>query len=453
MKNPESQFRRQTMTANLFKHIVIVIIIGLAFLAVNCSDKPDTGTHVHADGTVHADEAPTSDVKTDDQGRSYHLHGDGSIHYLESSESRVSGSTINMPSEEIAKYDIGVATAGPGQLAIKTILPGEIAINTDKMAHIVPRVPGMVREVKVKLGDLVHKGDILAVIDSRDLADARAAYLASMERLELAQAMFDLKEKLWKKNISSEKEYLNTQKDLAQAKIDLRAAKQKLIAMGFTSTYLDTLPEEREEFFTRYEVVAPFDGTVIKKNIALGEILKDDAEVFVVADLRTVWINLQVYKKDLPLIRKGQHVSLAGQTHLPEIYGEIDYVDPLIGAQTQTALARMVLPNPRGELRPGLFVKASVTVKSLRADVLIRSEYVQYLNDNPCIFIRVSNGFELRGVTQGDTDGEYVAITGGLKAGEKYATKNSFLLKAEMDASAANIHVHSDGTVHIEQKK
>ncbi len=85
-----------------------------------------------------------------------------------------------MPSEEIAKYDIGIATAGPGQLAIKTILPGEIAINTNKMAHIVPRVPGIVREVKVKLGDLVQNGDILAVIDSRDLADARAAYLASM---------------------------------------------------------------------------------------------------------------------------------------------------------------------------------------------------------------------------------------------------------------------------------
>ena len=104
------------MTTNLFKHIVIVIIIGLAFLAVNCSDKPDKGTHVHADGTVHADDAPTSDVKTDDQGRSYHIHADGSIHYLEPSESRVSGSTIIMSLEEIAKYDIGVATAGPDQL-------------------------------------------------------------------------------------------------------------------------------------------------------------------------------------------------------------------------------------------------------------------------------------------------------------------------------------------------
>ncbi len=439
------------MTTNLAKHTVVVIIIGLAFLAANCSDKAESGTHVHADGTVHADDETSSDVKTDDEGRAYHLHGDGSIHYLEASESRVSGNTINIPSEEIAKYDIGVATAGPGQLAIKTVLPGEIAINTNKMAHIVPRVPGIVREVKANLGDLVRKGNVMAVIDSRDLADARADYLASMERIELAQAMFDRKEKLWKRGIAPEKEYLSTQKDLAQVKIDLRAAKQKLIAMGFTNSYLEALPEESEELLTRYEVVAPIDGTVIDKNIALGEVYKDDAEVFIVADLRTVWINLQVYKKDLPVIRKGQRVSLAGFSHLPKINGEIDYVSPIVGSQTQTAIARVVLPNPRGELRPGLLVNASVNIKSLRADVLIRNEHVQYLNDNPYVFIKVPSGFEIRAVTLGDTNSEYVAITNGLKAGELYATKNSFLLKAELDQSALKIHVHSDGTVHIEK--
>jgi cobalt-zinc-cadmium efflux system membrane fusion protein len=263
--------------------------------------------------------------------------------------------------------------------------------------------------------------------------------------------MFDRKEKLWKRGIAPEKEYLSTQKDLAQAKIDLRAAKQKLIAMGFTSSYLEALPEESEELLTRYEVVAPIDGTVIEKNIALGEVYKDDAEVFIVADLRTVWINLQVYKKDLPVIRKGQRVSLAGFSHLPKINGEIDYVGPMVGSQTQTAIARVVLPNPGGELRPGLLVNASVNIKSLRADVLIRNEHVQYLNDNPYVFIKVPSGFEIRAVTLGDTNSEYVAITNGLKAGEIYATKNSFLLKAELDQSALKIHVHSDGTVHIEK--
>ena len=120
-----------------------------------------------------------------------------------------------------------------------------------------------------------------------------------LETLELAQAEFDRKAKLWKRDVSSEREYLTARKDLAQAKIDLRAARQKLIAMGFTSPYLETLPDEDEELFTRYEIVAPFDSSVIKKHIALGEVLKDDAEVYIVADLRTVWIHLQIYKKEM----------------------------------------------------------------------------------------------------------------------------------------------------------
>ena len=405
------------------------------------------GSHVHDDGTVHADDAHADD-QTDTQGRSYHLHGDGSIHYSEASESRVSGNVVQMPAGDMAKYGIGVSTAGAGKLEIKISLPGEIAINTDNMAHIVPRIPGIVREVKAKLGDVVKNGDVLAIIDSRDLADAKADYMANLERLGLAQTNFEREEKLWQDKISSEQNYLNARQNLAEAKINLRTAKQKLIAMGFTSSYLEALPHEAEDTFTRFEIVAPFDGTVIKKHIALGEVLKDDAEVFVIADLSTVWINLQVYPKDLSLIRKGQRISLQNQPGLPEIHGVIDYVGPLVGTQTRTAIARVVQPNPSGKLRPGLFVNADVTIKKVTADILVHKEHIQYLNDVPCMFVKVAEGFELRGVTLGDSDGKYVAITKGLVAGERYATTNSFLLKSEMEQSPSGIHVHADGTVH-----
>lgn len=408
------------------------------------------GYHIHADGTVHADEAH-SDDQVDAEGRSYHVHGDGTIHYSEASESRVSGNIVKMPAEEMTKYGIGVNTAGPGQLQMKIGLSGEIAINADHMAHIVPRVSGIVREVKVGLGDVVKKGDVMAVIDSRELADAKADYLASLERMNLAQANFDRKEALWQDKITSEKEYLHSRENLAEARINLRSAKQKMIAMGFTNNYLESLPGEADEAFTRFDVVAPFIGTVIEKHIALGEDLKDDAQVFVVADLSTVWINLQVYPEDLPLIRKGQTLCLEDRICLPETQGVIDYVGPVVDKRTRTAVARVVQPNPRGELRPGLFVNADVTIKTVNVDVLVRNDHIQYLDDAPCVFVLVPEGFEVRGVTLGDSDGEYTAITNGLRVGEKYATTNSFLLKSEMEQSATGFHVHSDGTVHVEK--
>ena len=440
------------MNAALINRLALgMVVMGLPFLGMGCSDKSGTdvappGAHVHEDGSIHEDHA--SDAQTEEQDRTYHVHGDGSTHYSEGSESRVSGNIIQMPAGEIAEYGIGVGAARPGRLEIKSTFPGEITLNADKMAHIVPRVAGIVREVKAHLGHRVQKGDVMAVIDSRELADAKADYLASMERLELAQANFDRQERLWQKEVTSEKEYLASRQSLAEAKINIRAAKQKLIAMGFTSAYLETLPAEPDELFTRYEVLAPIGGTVIEKKIAFGEVLKDDAEVFIVADLSTVWINLQVFKKDLPLIREKQRVSLTEQSYLPDTHGVIDYVGPLVGAETQTATVRVVQPNPSGELRPGLFVNAHVTVKSTITDVLVHNDHIQYFADTPCVFVQVPGGFELRGVTLGDTDGEFVAITNGLAAGEKYATKNNFLLKAELDNSSVGLHVHADGTVH-----
>ena len=141
-----------------------------------------------------------------------------------------------------------------------------------------------------------------------------------------------------------------------------------------------------------------------------------------------------------------------GQSSIPDTHGVIDYVGPLVGTETQTATVRVVQPNPHGELRPGLFLNAHVTIKSIDADVLVRKEHVQYLDDRPCVFVQVPGGFELRGVTLGESNDEFVAVAKGLAAGEFYATNNSFLLKSEMDQSAAGFHVHGDGTVHIEKK-
>lgn len=422
---------------------ILILLIYFAFLS-SCNTNSD---QVQKDSSTHTDD------QVDEKGRSFHVHADGTIHYSELSETKVTGNLIQIPEKEIETFGIGVGTAEPGQLEIKITLQGEIAINTDNMAHIVPRVPGIVRQVNAKLGDKVKKGEIMAVIDSRELADAKADYLAGLERFDLAQTIFNRKEKLWKDDISSEQEYLSSKQNLAGARINLRSAKQKLIAMGFSSSYLETLPDEPDDMFTDYNIVAPFDGTVINKHIALGEDLKDDAEVFIIADLSAIWINLQVYPDDIPLIKKGQPVCLMDQVCVPETHGVIDYVGPVVSTKTRTAIARVVQSNPTGELRPGLFVSANVTVKTIKADVVINKEHIQYLNDIPCVFVKVQNGFELRGVTPGDTDGKNVSITAGLSAGEIYAATNGFLLKSEMEKSARGFHVHADGTVHMDDEK
>jgi cobalt-zinc-cadmium efflux system membrane fusion protein len=116
---------------------------------------------------------------------------------------------VHLTDDDMKKFDIEVAIARPGKLKTHLSLSGEVSVNADRMAHIVPRMPGVVREVRKNLGDKVQQGELMAVIASRELADAKAEYLAAREKVTLAQAKFSREEGLWKKKISAEQEYLD----------------------------------------------------------------------------------------------------------------------------------------------------------------------------------------------------------------------------------------------------
>lgn len=350
------------------------------------------------------------------------------------------GQVIELTEEQIKEIGIELVTATGGQIDAFLNLPGEVAVNADHMAHIVPRVPGVVVEVRKKLGDAVKAGEVMAVIRSRDLADAKAEYLAAIERFELAKTIFEREEKLWKENISSEQDYLDAKKNSAEAKIQLRSVRQKLYALGFSNESIEKLPLEKESYLTNFEITAPFDGVVIDKHITLGEAVGDDAGIFVIADLNSVWVDLHVYPKDLMAIRKGQRVVIsAGQT-IPDAEGVISYVGPVVGTDSRTAIARVVLPNSTGVFRPGLFVTARVTIDSIEASVVVTKDAIQTLEGKKCVFTKDEHGFEPSFVKLGQSNAGFVQVTSGLHPGQQYVTKGAFELKAQIVTSTLDSH-------------
>jgi cobalt-zinc-cadmium efflux system membrane fusion protein len=199
---------------------------------------------------------------------------------------------VHLSEAKRKELGIEVATAQAGSLKTQLSLSGAITLNTDRSVHVVSRMPGIVREVRKHLGDTVRAGDVMAVIDSRELADTKGAYLAATERVTLTAETFQREKDLWEKKISPAEDYLKAKQALAEARIELRLAKQKLLALGFSEPSLKQLVSEPETSLTRYEIVAPFAGTVIEKHLNVGEFVKDDTEIFHVADLRTVWVSL-----------------------------------------------------------------------------------------------------------------------------------------------------------------
>jgi cobalt-zinc-cadmium efflux system membrane fusion protein len=232
--------------------------------------------------------------------------------------------------------------------------------------------------------------------------------------------------------VTSEKEYLEAKQYLAEMRIALRSAEQKLHALGFSDVYLKKLPDRPDATFTHYELAAPFSATVIEKHITLGEVFKDDTEAFVIADLSTVWVDLNVYQKDLPYIRKGQSVIVTSGLGIPDVSGQIAYLGPVVAEKTRTVLARVILPNPDGLLRPGLFVNGKVAVDNREAALLVRKTAIQTIEDKPVIFIQDEDGFEPRSIVIGRSDALNAEIISGISAGQRYVAKGAFTLKAQL---------------------
>lgn len=362
--------------------------------------------------------------------------GDGDIveHVSESRAGHDEPRSVHLSEAEMEEFGIGLTRTASGVIGPVLDLTGEIVVDPDRFAHVVPRVGGIVRQVHAGLGDLVRAGQVMATIDSRELSDLKSAYLAAIERRELARASFEREERLWKQNIASERDYLSAKQAYAEARIHARSAEHKLHALGFSEAYLDTLPDLPDQSLTRFEIRAPFDGVVVAKHITRGETVKDDSAIFSVADLTQVWAILTVYQKDLKWVREGVRSAIVDrEVGDRRAEGVVTYVSPVIDETTRTASARVVLDNTDGRWRPGMFVKGKVTTEGAAVPVAAPRTAVQHLDGQSVVFVRVDGAFHAREVRTGRSSDDVVEITAGLEPGETIVSSGAFTVKTQME--------------------
>ena len=260
---------------------------------------------------------------------------------------------IEVTEEALKKSGIQIEAAGPAVLKKTLKLNGKITPNEERMVHVSPRFPGIVKSIAKRLGDVVKTGEALAVIESN-------------------------------------------------------------------------------ESLQPYEVKSEIDGTIIKRDIALGEFVDTSKTIFIVADLSNVWVDFSVYRHESENLRVGQKVLIQPNERADKIESTISYISPFGLENTQTTLARAVFPNDNGQFRPGLFINGDVIIGEAQVPVAVKAGAVQTIEDKPIVFIQTGKGFEMREVTTGERDDERVEIKSGVAAGEKYAAENSFLLKSEL---------------------
>jgi cobalt-zinc-cadmium efflux system membrane fusion protein len=345
-------------------------------------------------------------------------------------------SRVEIPEETLKSIGVEVRTAGPTTLNIALKLPGEIGFDEQTIVRVVPRLPGLVTQVYGQYGQLVQKGEVLAVIESAILADLRSQLLASQKRFDLARITYEREKQLWEEKISAKQDYLAADQALSEAQINVDLGLAKLRNLGINPQALS-----KQSHLARYEVRAPNFGLITARAIAQGQILKEDTEIFTIADISTVWSQITVYANDLESIELGQKANVRSTATDAQGEGSISYISPLIGAQTRTTTARVVLENKDGRWRPGMFVTAELAIANVEVPLAVTANAIQTLNDHSVVFGRYDKYFEARPLKLGRSDGQMVEVLGGLAPGDQYAAENSYAIKAELGKDGAS-HSH-----------
>ncbi len=198
---------------------------------------------------------------------------------------------------------------------------------------------------------------------------------------------------------------------------------------------------ESNESLQPFELRAQLAGTVIAKDVAPGEFVSTDRELYQIADLGSVWVDLDVYRRDFARLRVGQGIRVDAGDGSPPVESTLAYLSPVGSANTQTLLARAVLANPDRSWRPGLFVSAEVEVGVNPVPVAVAVAAIQRLRDWDVVFLSADDAFEAQPVALGRRDRTHVEIVSGLVAGQRYVAAGSFVLKAEAGKSGAT-HDH-----------
>lgn len=345
---------------------------------------------------------------------------------------------VKLSEAQLQASDLAIETAAMADFVTALALPGQLVLSTDREARISSPVSGTVRSAPIQIGSKVQAGDVLATIESAQLSDASARYLSAKERLDLAQSLFAREQSLWQKKISAEQDYLAARGALAEARIEAQSALQSLMSLGLSEKHARALKAGSN--LARFALRTPISGTLLSKDLTLGEAVGSDKPLFRVADLSVLWIDLAIPVNDLSLVRAGQPVWVSNKSG-QKTKGQVVFVQPELDSASRSGSVRVQIDNAQGAWRSGEFVDAMIQTDEPKQAISVPVSAIVMIENEPSVFVEGSEGLAPRVVKVGNRSGDRQEIISGLSAGERFVTGNVFVLKADLSKSEAE-HAH-----------
>lgn len=309
---------------------------------------------------------------------------------------------------------------------------GKVEADADRIAHVSPRISGQIVSVPASLGDRVTAGQILVTLKSLEVAEASNRYRLSKTKLALAQANMTRIRTLVEKKIVARKELLQAETDLAIAQTEQQNDQERLTLYGASTANLHGSRSNR----TSLGVQAPISGTITEKHAIVGELSDPSKSLFTVVDLSSIWVVVDIYEKDLAKVRTGQRATVTVDAYPDlKLTGRVAYLADMLDATTRTLKVRVEVANPQRKLKPEMFARVELTPPASSAMTLaVPADALQEIDGKKVIFVtdKSQEAFRPQTVEAGRSSGGLVEIISGLKEGQRYAVKGSFILKSEI---------------------
>jgi cobalt-zinc-cadmium efflux system membrane fusion protein len=339
---------------------------------------------------------------------------------------------VAIADEDLEKNGIHVVRVTLAPISETVEGRGRVIFHPDRMAHVLPKISGVVQATYKKIGDRVTTGETLAILESKEMAEQKADYLSHLSQAALDKQSYDREMNLFEKGISSQAALSQAKLQWEKSNIDAELAKQKLLSYGLTEEELKDLDDQAGDQLRIYRIKAPLSGVVIERHLTQGEYVESADEIFQIADLSTVWVELGLPAKYGKGLKAGQKVDLSFSCSEEESSGKIVHVPSYFEEGSISVKVLAEVPNTRGLLCPGAFAAGNIHVGHLKEALLIPQEAVQEMDGETKVFIKHTGHFVPVPVELGIKSHGLVEVLSGLRPDDEIAADGSFLLKADL---------------------
>jgi cobalt-zinc-cadmium efflux system membrane fusion protein len=339
---------------------------------------------------------------------------------------------IALSDEEKKAFDVQTVKVSRRAMRSQLKAMGKVLSPQQKRAIVSYAFPARIADIHVAIGDWVEAGQKLVTLQSEEVGKARAEFFKAEADYELAKRNLEREKNLNERGVGARKNLLATEAEFKVAEASLDAAEKKLHVLGFSEGQVDEL-KKSHQINPIISLYSPIKGKVIAFSAVRGAMVDQNSEILTIMDPTVVWVDAEIYERDIARIKLGQEAKIAVPAYPAESFlGKIIYIGDVLKEETRTITVRTEVPNREYKLKPGMFADMTIYLNHQDEVLAVPEAAVLDDRDDKIVFVKIDDGYRLQIVQLGMKDGGFWEIAGGLGEGQEVVTVGSYQLKSKL---------------------